>query len=405
MSKKWSRYVLFAAVAALALGALVAVFRPQPVLVDLGTVTQGPMAVTVTDEGKTRIKEVFTVSAPISGRTLRIDARVGDRVRQQQSILAVIQASEPEFLDRRARARAEANLGAAQAAVVQATAAIAKAESDLKLAESDYDRTASLAQRGNVSDARLEQAETTLAGARATIKRARANLQMRNFRLAEARATLLEPAANGALSDKDCCVEIRAPIDGLVLNVIHKSAGIVTRGQPLLEIGAPQDLEVVTDLLSTDAVKVVPGARVEIDGWGGSQVLAGKVRYVEPLAFTKVSALGIEEQRVNVIIDLTEPPQNWAQLGHGYRVTTRITVWRRQDVLRLPISALFRAGDQWAVFVYGKGDRAERRPVTIDHMNDRTAELRGGLPVGTRVVLHPGDRITHGTRLATRPPA
>ncbi|MHA1564588.1 MAG: efflux RND transporter periplasmic adaptor subunit [Alphaproteobacteria bacterium] len=405
MSKKWSHGIIFVAAAGLAVGALILVFRPQPILVDLATVTQGPMAVTVADEGKTRIKEVYTVSAPISGRVLRIEAHIGDEVRQQHSILAVIRPSEPDFLDRRARARAEANIGAAEAAKVQATAAIAEAESDLRFAESDYERTASLAQRGNVSNARLEQAESTLASALAAVKRTRAVLQVSQFRLAEARATLLEPAANGTPSDKDCCVEVRAPIDGLVLSVMQRSAGVVERGQPLLEIGAPHNLEIVTDLLSTDAVKVAPGAAVEIDGWGGSELLHGIVRHVEPLAFTKTSALGIDEQRVNVIIDLTDPPNTWAQLGHGFRVTTRITVWQAEDILRLPLSALFRDGDQWAVFVYGKGDRAELSSVTVDHMNARTAELRDGLPAGTRVVLHPSERLTHGTRLAIRPPS
>lgn len=405
MARNWSRSIVMLAVAAIGVGALAITFRPQPISVDLATLTRGPLTVTVADEGKTRIKEVFTVSAPIAGRTLRIDVHVGDQVYRENTVLAVIQPSEPEFLDRRDRARAEASVGAAEAAELQAKAAIAEAQSDLNFAESDYDRTETLAKRGNVSNARLEQAETALASARAAVERTRAALQVSRFRLAEAKATLLEPATNTTASQADCCIEVLAPIDGRVLRVVQESAGIVEPGQPLLQIGAPHDLEIITDLLSTDAVKVAPGAAVEIDGWGGADMLHGRVRRVEPSAFTKTSALGIEEQRVNVIIDLTGPPQAWSQLGHGFRVATRITIWQAQDVLRLPLSALFRVSGQWAVFVYGRDGRAELTFVTIDHMNSRTAELLSGLPEGARVVLHPSERIAQGTRLAIRPPA
>ncbi len=404
MIRAWSRRIIFAVLAGLVILAAVQVFRPQPILVDLAPITQGPMRVAVTDEGETRIKEIFTVSAPITGRALRIDVDVGDQVRQQSSVLAVIRPSEPEFLDRRAKARAEATVAAAEAAEIQAAAAIAEAESEFRYAESDYTRTKSLAERGNVSTARLEQAEMAFTSATAAIKKARAALQVSRFRLAEARAALLEPKANGALLDADCCIEVRAPIDGVVLRVIHKSAGIVQRGEPLLEVGDPRDLEIVTDLLSADAVKVAPGAIVEIDGWGGAQTLRGQVRHVEPLAFTKVSALGIEEQRVNVIIDLTDPPQTWSELGHGFRVATHITVWQAEDVLRVPLSALFRTADQWAVFVFDENGRARQAAVTVGQMNDRVAELRDGIPVGAQVVLHPSERIAERARLAVRPP-
>ena len=230
---------------------------------------------------------------------------------------------------------------------------------------------------------------------------AKASLRVREFELQTARAALLDPGSGRKNSDDDhCCFTVYAPVSGTILRVFQESEAVVTAGAPLVEIGDPADLEIVVDLLSTDAVKVSPGDGVLIEGWGGEK-LRGRVRRIEPFAFTKVSALGIEEQRVNVIVDFTDPPETWKRLGHGYRIIARIILWRGEDVLQVPLSALFRENGEWALFKAVDG-RARLTPVSVGHMNSFNAEILSGVGAGDAIILHPSDRVRDGTRVIKR---
>ncbi|MFQ5971738.1 MAG: efflux RND transporter periplasmic adaptor subunit [Alphaproteobacteria bacterium] len=403
MKPGWRRLAVWGPLVVLVLAGLAFAFRPQPVQVDTGQVTQGTLLVTVDDEGETRVRDIFVVSAPLDGRVLRIEIEVGDKVMAGETILATIEPKDPSFLDVRSRAQAVAEARAAEAALSLADAEVTRAEAELRFAESDLSRAVELAAHDDISKKALERAELLLQTREAEFNMARANQRRRLFELEMARARLIEPAAPDIVTDpgSSCCVYVRAPVNGQVLQVHHESEGVVTAGAPLIELGDPRDLEIVVDLLSTDAVRVEEGAEVFIEDWGGDGALAAFVRRVEPYGFTKVSSLGIEEQRVNVIIDIAEPPERWRALGHGYRVETRIVTWEGRDVLRVPMSALFRDGDAWAVFVESAG-RAAIRHVVIGRSTARIAEVLDGLVEGDVVVLHPSDRIADGVRITAR---
>jgi len=403
MTPSLRRALTTAAAVLLVAAGLAYAFWPRPVFVDLAPVTRGPLQVTVGDEGRTRVRDVYVVSAPVSGRVLRIEAQVGDAVTAGDSVLATVEPTDPTFLDRRSQSEAEASAKAAEAAKALAEAELTRVRAELDFARAELHRARSLATRGNISQSALDRAELEYQTRRAGVASAQAALKVRAFELETARARLIVPGGEGdGRRAASCCVQVRAPESGRVLRVLHESEGVVTAGTPLIEIGDPRDLEVVVDLLSTDAVKVAEGARAMIEDWGGGPVLGGRVRRVEPYGFTKVSALGIEEQRVNVIIDFIDPPETWRALGHGFRVQVRIVVWQGADVLRLPMSALFREGDDWAVFVDNDGIARLRR-VTIGRANSLQAQVLKGLAEKDRVILHPGDRIADGTRIVRRP--
>jgi HlyD family secretion protein len=391
----------YAVVAAVIGGALVYAFLPQPVAVDLATLERGELLVTIDGDGQTRVREVYVVSSPVSGRVLRIERHVGDEVIANQTLLATIEPGDPTFLDRRAQAQAEAAIKAAEAAFALAEAEQARALAELDFARAELGRAEQLAKRGNISQRDLDRARLDVRTSKAALNTAGATVEMRRYELATARAALIQPGEEGGEGGHQaCCVEVYSPVDGRILRVIHESEGVVPAGTWLVELGNPHDLEIVVDLLSDDAVRVQEGAEVIIEDWGGIS-LAGRVRRVEPYAFTKVSALGIEEQRVNVIIDFTDPPEQWQGLGHGYRVNARIKDWRGEDVLKLPLGALFRDGDAWAVFVAEDGV-ARLRHIEIDHSNGRHAEILDGLAEDTDVILYPGDRIADGVSVRSR---
>ncbi len=398
-----TRRLLHAAAAAAAVAAgLAYAFWPRPIPVDLAAVERGRLLVTIDEEGETRVRDVYQITAPVAGRLLRIEMEVGDPVTGGETIVASIQETVPTFLDIRAQRQAEAKVHAAEAALSLARAKIERARAELQFARADLERARRLVREGHVAERTLQRAELEVRTREAALEAAKAELEMRRSDLESARAALIEPeVASFAGPGQACCVQLRAPVSGRILRIFNESERVVQAGTPLLEIGDPNDLEVVVDLLSQDAVKVVEGTRVLIEGWGGGQVLEGRVRRVEPYAFTKVSALGIEEQRVNVIVDFTDPEAAARALGHGYRVIARIVVWQGEDVLKLPLGALFRAGEDWAVFVYQDG-RARLRQVTIGHRNDSEAEVLTGLEAGSQVVLHPSDRIADGVRITPR---
>ncbi|MDP6951204.1 MAG: HlyD family efflux transporter periplasmic adaptor subunit [Alphaproteobacteria bacterium] len=379
-------------------------FRPQPVAVDLALVERAPMRVTIDEEGETRVRDVYVVSSPLPGRIDRIEVRAGDAVTAGITVLATLQESEPTFLDVRSRRRAEAALAAAEAAHSLASAERKRVLAELDYARAEWDRATALAERGTISQATLDRARLELSSREAALASADAAQAMRQSELDIARAELIDPAAGGfdQPAGGGCCVPVMAPVDGHVLRVLRESEGVVASGEPLVEIGDPHNLEIVADLLSADAVTVAEGAEVLIEGWGGDAALAGRVRRVEPYGFTKVSALGIEEQRVNVVMDIVAPAEAWRALGHGFRVETRIVTWAAESVLRVPAGALFRQGDSWAVFVAGEG-RALSRQVELGHFDDHGAEVLSGIAEGEHVVLHPSDRLSDGTRISEWP--
>ncbi|GAA6155300.1 HlyD family efflux transporter periplasmic adaptor subunit [Pyruvatibacter sp. HU-CL02332] len=398
------RNIVSIVIGVIVLGAIALAFMPQAVPADLVEVQRGSLAVTVHEEGRTRVKDIYTVSAPVGGRLLRIRSDVGDPVTERVTVVATIQPTDPSFLDARSLGQAEALAKAAEAARTLAEADVARAQAELDFAQSEYRRAKSLAAKGTVSQARLDKARLDMRTRAAALDEAKAAFKMRDFELENARALLIQPGEadgdvdTGALG---CCVPVRAPITGRVLRIMQESEAIVLPGAPLIEVGDAADLEIVVDLLSEDAVRVSEGDRVLVEDWGGTQDLNGTVRRIEPFGFTKVSALGIEEQRVNVIIDFEDTPEAWSALGHGYRLDTRIFVWEAEDVLKLPVSALFRDGDAWVVFREAEGEAA-LTPVEIGRRNALEAEVVAGLEAGDRVVVHPSDRVVDGVSLEPR---
>ncbi len=380
-------------------GAVFLALREPPVPVDLASATEGPMMVTIYDEGEARVRDVFIVSAPLTGRLLRVDLEPGDPVARNKTVVARMVPAEPGFLDARSRAQAQAQEQALAAQVTSSLARIEQAQAEQKLADLDLGRMQSLKARGFASQATLDAARMRHDRAEAALLEARSAAASARYQLSAARAALMGPSLADGGNTRG--VAVTSPVSGTLLRVRQESEAMVASGTPLLEIGDPQAMEVVTDLLSTDAVGIAPGAAVEIDNWGGPRPLRGKVRNIEPSGFTKVSSLGVEEQRVNVHIDLVDPRATWERLGHGYRVVVRIERWGSPKVLRVPVSALFRQQNRWAVFTVSDG-RARLTPVTIDHLNDEQAEVLKGLSAGDRVILHPGDKIVDGRRIMER---
>lgn len=393
------RYAL-PALTLLAIGGLtVWAFRPEPVLVDLATATRAPMRITVEAEGVTRVRDPYLVTAPIAGTLSRVSVEVGDAVERGASVLAEIRPAEPALLDARSRAQAEAAVTEAEAAVQAAGANLARAEASLAFARSDHVRNTELAARGTLSSRALEASAQTLDTAEATRAAARADLDLAHATLAKAQAQLLSPEAVSAAAG-DCCVRLSAPISGTVLTIADESARLVAAGEELMRIGNLKDLEIEVDLLSADAVKLAQGASATIERWGGAP-LAATLRRIEPAAFTRTSALGIDEQRVRLKLDLDDPNGAAAGLGDQFRVYAKITVWEAGDVLQIPQSALFREGADWAVFRVVEG-LAERRTVTVGQRNSATAQITEGLVAGDVVVAYPGNRVEDGGKVAPR---
>ncbi|MEO1291271.1 MAG: efflux RND transporter periplasmic adaptor subunit [Pseudomonadota bacterium] len=376
-------------------------FSEPVVPVDLAVIDRGEIEVTVSEEGVAQVREVYVVSAPVSGLVQRSPLEVGDAVSAGQSTVATIMPSAPDFLDERAQRAAVARVGAAEAGLQLAVAGVERAEAELEFARSDLARAESLVERRTVSERSRDEAALRVKTAIAALHTAEADVKVRRQELDTARAELIQPGTAADAEREACCVSVPSPIDGRVLAIQVESAQVVAAGTPLLEIGNPGDLEIVVDLLSTDAVRIETGDLAYIDRWGGAEQLTARVSRIDPAGFEEVSALGIEEQRVTVRLDLDGSPERFARLGHDFRVFARIVEWRRDDAMRVPISALFRHGDDWAVFVAADG-AAERRLIAIGQRNDDHAELIEGLAEGDRVVLHPSDRIEDGTPVEQR---
>jgi HlyD family secretion protein len=395
---RWIKRSIGIAAGLLGLAAVAYSYVPKPAPVEIETASRGPLLVEVEADGQTRVKRRYVVQAPLGGVVSRPELRAGDAVKAGDPLVSLAPI-EPPLLDARSRAQAEAQARAATAARAQAEAQVDLARTALAFARTDLDRERKLAEAGTTSPATLEAAELKHRTAEQQLAAARMGVQTARFNEEAAAAALLR--ASGKKTG-DAGVSLRSPADGRVLRVLLQDGGVVAAGTPIFEVGDPTDLEIVVDLLSTDAVNVRPGAAVSVIRWGGRGLLPAAVRTVEPAGFTKVSALGVEEQRVNVIADFTGEPAARAPLGDGYRVEARVTVEHLPDVLRVPLAALFRSGDDWAAYVV-RGDGAVLTRLRLGQRNERWAEVLGGLEEGARIVLHPGDRLKDGARVTPKP--
>jgi HlyD family secretion protein len=370
------------------------ILRPQPVAVDVATVTRGALESYVEDQARTRVADHYVVSAPLAGVISRITLTEGDPV-EAGAVIATLYPAAPALLDARTRDELRGRLESADATRRRAQATLAATEVQLEQARADLARTESLASRGLVAAARL-LADRLATEARAReLDAARQALHAATHDADVARAALGRSTSPGG----EAAWLVRAPAGGRIARVHQKSESAVALGAPLVEIADPAAMEVLAEMLTTDAVRIAPGAPVTLTGWGGTKALAGRVRRVEPLAFTKVSALGIEEQRVNVLIDLLTPPAERSTLGEGYRLDAHVRVYRADDVLRIPTGALFERGGEWWTYVVER-DRAWLRRVEIGVRNGDAAEVRAGLSAGERVVLYPSDAVADGVRVA-----
>jgi HlyD family secretion protein len=401
MTANGKRLLMWTAAALLVAVALALAFTPRPVSVDLVTAAKEPMVVTVDEEGETRVHDVFTLSAPVAGRIRRIEAHAGDAVEANETVLAQIEPGDPTFLDPRGEAQALAAIQAADAARALAAAAVDEAAAEFEFARTELSRAQELIADGTISQRDLDAAQRTHKTTRAELATARAALQMRKFELEQARAQLVSPTQTQARHGTCKCVPITSPVSGRVLTVIDQSERVIGAGEAIMQIGDPANLEIVVDFLSADAVRIQPAQKVIIDNWGGVQSLTGRVQRVEPFGFTKTSALGIEEQRVNVVIDFVSSPEQWQRLGHGYQVEARVVLWQADNVLTVPLTALFRQEGEWALFVEQDG-RAALRAVKVGQRNGLAAEITAGLEAGERVIVHPSDRVVAGVKIAAR---
>ncbi len=373
-------------------------FLPAAVSVETATVSRGRFVATVDDDGKTQIRERYTISAPLSGRLSRIALKAGDAISPDDVVATIAPAPAP-LLDPRSRREAEERLGTLEAEAERAKAGMERAKAQFDQAKTDLDRVRTLVASGASTAQALERAELAMRVADRELRAAQFQNHAAEHELSQARA-LLARYQDGAQNLQESWT-ITAPVAGVVLRVLQESEAIVQSGTPLLEIGDTRDLEVVVDVLSTDAVEIRPGADVVIDRWGGGGSLAGKVLRVEPAAFTKVSTLGVEEQRVNIRIVLTSPAEQWTGLGDGYQVDARITVFSQDNAIIVPTGALFRRGESWHAFVVNNG-RAEDRELQLVRRSGRLTAVATGLAEGDQVIVYPGDRVSSGIRVKPR---
>jgi len=369
--------------------------RPAPVPVEIGTVTRGPLEQTVDEQAKTRIRDHYVVSAPLTGELERITLREGDEIAAGQTV-ARLRPVIPALLDSRTELELRSRVEAARAAQERAASRLAQGHVALAQARLEVERSRKLADSKLIPAAKLESDELAFLMAQRELDTASADVHIARHDVDVAVAAVSR-AREGTRVGADWM--LIAPIAGRVLRVQQKSAGTVNLGAPLIEFGDLGNLEVVIEALTNEATRVAPGMPVTFDNWGGAQPLLGRVRRIEPWGFTKVSALGVEEQRVNILVDFLSPREQWALLSEGYRLDAHIRTYRNDNALRLPSGAVFRAGDQWAVYALEDDGRVRRVPVRTDHRGTVFTELLSGLSDGARVVLYPGDTIHSGVRV------
>lgn len=370
-------------------------FWPQPVMIEAVGVIRGPLTISIEEEGRSRVIDRYVVSAPVDGVACRVQLDVGDPVEQDEVLLTITPLAS-RVIDQRSRAQATAAVAAAQANLAAARERASAADAAARLAVHELERLQPLAQKGLASQGELDRVETEVQTSNAAKRSANFSVQVARYEL-EAARSLLEYNA-GAEGEPAVRVPITSPVTGKILKVLRECEGPVRTGEPLLEVGDPSALEVEVDVLSADAVQIKPGMRVLFDHWGGDKLLEGVVRLVEPVGFTKYSALGVEEQRVLIISDLTSPREAWQSLGDGYRLEARFVLWHEENVLQVPASSLFRYGESWAVFLVDN-QRAQLREVDVGRRNGLIAQILRGLDEGDVVVNHPSDQVENGVRV------
>lgn len=397
------RRVLFVLLGLGALTLLYFAFRPKPVRIDLAKVTRGALVVAVEETGMTRIKDRYLVSASVTGNTPRFALEPGDEVKEGDVLVRIAPATSP-LLDETSRAAASASLAVAMSALGQAQAQEERATAARLLSEQELARTRSLVTSGAMARQVLEEAEFQDRMRSEELRSATFAVKVATEEVRRARALLGKRGTPETMHD-DKSFDVRAPTSGRVLKVHQKSAGVVQAGSPLVEMGDDSLLEAVVDLLTVDAVHVRVGTPVVIQGFdGGERKLTGRVRQIEPSAFTRPSALGVDEQRVNIIIALTDPREQWADLRDGYHVEVRFVLWRGEDVLKVPNGAVFRRGDRWAVYTIDNtsAPRAHLTTVTVGHRGESEVEILSGLGANDAIAVHPGDSVKDGVRVEAR---
>jgi len=387
--------------AVIAIGALSFALMPQKLKVDMIKVERSDLVIAIEGEGKTRIHDIYTVSAPIDGRITRIESNAGDIVIAGETVIANMFPANPTFLDKRSETQAQADVDGANAALALASSRVRQAKAQLTLDKSELNRANELYENNMISEAAIEKARIRLAVQQAELETVKANEALMHSRLKAAQARLLQPENHNNLTSSTCQICIHSPVDGRVLRILHKSEGIVPVGTPLVEVGDLKDLEVVIEMLSTNAVKIEVGDNALIKRWGGKQDITARVKVIEPSGFTKISALGVEEQRVNVILSFTDPIEKWQSLGDAFRVEAAIIVARTENTVNIPLSALFRENGQWSVFKVIDGV-AQLQAVSIGKQNERLAEVTSGLSTNDLIIIHPSNKITDGVSVEAR---
>lgn len=393
------RKLLFITFGLLLLGLLVWALMPSPLEVETASVTEGRFERSVQEDGRTRLRERFVVSMPQTGRLARIELKQGDSVVQGAAV-ANMWPTAPQLLDERAHAEQMARIEALKAMTVRANVNIQKAQTSLAQARADFKRSEMLTQQGFISATHNESVALNVNLREQDLQSAQQDAKAAGYELAQASAALknFSPSPQGR---EQAAYKIVAPVAGRVLKILQTSEGVVMAGTPLLEIGDPAQLEVVVDILTQDAAQIQPGTPVQLANWGGPTALTGKVRLVEPAAFTKISALGVEEQRVNSIIDITTPAQQWTTLGDGFKVDVRVLVQVAEKAVKVPVSALFPIGAKSALFALAQG-HARLREIEVVARNGADAWIKSDLPVGTLVIVYPDRKLKDGDAVKPR---
>lgn len=405
---RWMKRVSLWGVAAAVVAGIGYGLLPKPVPADLEHVSRGELRVTVNEDGKTRIKDRYLVSSPLSGMLLRVELEPGDNVTAMKTVIAQLQPDLPGNLDARTLAQAEAKYKMSELTLQKASLTEQTAQKAMINAEKHLVRIQKLRSNNAATAEDLEAAELDDSRRREEYNASKLAVDIARFEMEWSRLAMWQvqppkgkPDSSSANPEAGQNYEIFAPISGKVLRKLKESATPITAGTSIVEVGDPQRLELEIDVLSSDAVQIPPQAKVIVKEWGGEQPLHGIVRVVEPAAFTKISALGVEEQRVYVIVDLIDPPEKRATLGDAYRIEAEIILWENDNVLKVPTSALFRKGSQWATFKVVDG-RARQQPVEIGHRNGLEAEVLKGLSEQDTVIVHPSDRIADGVQVSVR---